>query len=181
MSDNLSTNVQLESNGKGTVSFATEVVATIAGLATIEVEGVASMWSPSGIADMLSFKKQQSRNLTRGVSVNITENMAKIVLTIVIDYGFTVPEVAGAIQKNVKKAVETMSGLTVESVDVQVQAISFEREQQAAAELEQQQSLLLKAQSDASDTAEEDLPEAAPETEEQPQEPQENTDPNTEE
>ena len=180
MSDNLSTNVQLESNGKGTVSFATEVVATIAGLATTEVEGVASMWSPSGIADMLSFKKQQSRNLTRGVNVSITEDVAKIVLTIVIDYGFTVPDVAGKIQKNVKKAVETMSGLTVESVDVQVQSISFEREQQAVAELEEQQNLLLKEQEDLEEAADDLLATDAKE-EMQAEESQENTDSNTEE
>ena len=45
MNENMQTNVQLDANGKGTVTFATDVVATIAGLAATEVEGVASMVS----------------------------------------------------------------------------------------------------------------------------------------
>ena len=50
---------------------------------------------------------------------------------------------AGNIQENVKKAIETMSGLTVSSVDVHVQGVSFEREQRSAAEIEQKQRLML--------------------------------------
>ena len=55
MSENYPSDVKLNENPDGTVSFATEVVATIAGLAATEVDGVASMSSPaSGLADMFS-------------------------------------------------------------------------------------------------------------------------------
>ena len=55
MSENYPSDVKLNENPNGTVSFATEVVATIAGLAATEVDGVASMISPSsGFADMFS-------------------------------------------------------------------------------------------------------------------------------
>ena len=148
MNENLPTNVQLDSNGNGTVSFATDVVATIAGLATTEVEGVASMWSTTGLADMLTRKMQPARNLTRGVRVEINGDSVAVNVSIVVDYGFPVPEVAGKIKENVKKNIETMTGLKVSGVDVQVQGVSFEKENRTAAELEEQQKLLLKQQSE---------------------------------
>ena len=145
MSDKLPTNVQLDATANGTVSFATDVVATIAGLAATEVDGVAYMSGNSGLADTL-FRKGGNKNLTKGVRVDVQEGKVTVDVTFAVEYGFPVPEVAKGIQENVKKAIETMSGLTVEAVDVHVQSVSFERENKAVAEIEQQQRLLLQKQ-----------------------------------
>lgn len=170
MNENLPTNVQLDANGNGSVVFATDVIATIAGLAATEVEGVASMAGTAGsssLADIFTRKNQSSKSLTRGVRVDLGENNAVTIhLTIVVDYGSPIPEVAGNIQENVKKAIETMSGLTVSSVDVHVQGVSFEREQRSAAEIEQKQRLMLQkeqeeAKADAAKSAEALKPEAS--------------------
>lgn len=147
MNENQPTNVQLDADGKGTVTFATDVVATIAGLAATEVEGVASMvgGSSSGLAEI--FKRgQNARSLTRGVRVELNDNTVAVHLTIVVDYGSPVPEVAKNIQENVKKAIETMSGLEVTAVNVFVQGVSFEKENRAAAEIEAKQRLMLQKQ-----------------------------------
>ena len=64
-------------------------------------------------------------------------------ITITVDYGSPVPDVARNIQENVKKAIETMSGLDVRNVDVHVTGISFEREQRANAELDEQHRKML--------------------------------------
>lgn len=144
MNENQPTNVQLDANGKGTVTFATDVVATIAGLAATEVEGVASMvgGSSSGLAEI--FKRgQNTRSLTRGVRVELNDNTVSVTLTIVVDYGAPVPRVAKGIQENVKKTIETMSGLEVTEVNVHIQGVSFEKENRAAAEIEAQQRLML--------------------------------------
>ena len=75
-------------------------------------------------------------------------------VTIVVEYGSPVPDVARSIQENVKKAIETMSGLTVHSVDVHVSGISFERDQRAAKELdEQQKKMLERAEAETAETA----------------------------
>ena len=143
MSDNHPSDVKLNENPDGSVSFATDVVATIAGLAATEVEGVANMMSTSsGLADV--FSRKSSRNFTKGVRVDIDGNMVAVDVTIVVEYGSPVPDVARSIQENVKKAIETMSGLDVRNVDVHVQGVSFERENRAAAELQEQQKQLLK-------------------------------------
>ena len=142
MNENYPSDVKLDENPDGTVSFATDVVATIAGLAATEVEGVASMSSPSsGLADM--FARKNSRNFTKGVRIDLDGNLVTVDITIVVEYGSPVPDVARGIQENVKKAIETMSGLTVHSVDVHVSGISFDREQRAAKELDEQQKKML--------------------------------------
>lgn len=142
--------VKLNENPEGTVSFATDVVATIAGLAANEVEGVAGMSSRnnnSSFADILS--RKSSRNYTKGVKVDIADNKVAVDVTIIVDYGSPVPDVAKSIQENVKKAIETMSGLAVHSVDVHVTGVSFEREQRAAKELDEQQKKFLEESTNA--------------------------------
>ena len=142
MSENYQPDVKLDENPNGTVSFATEVVATIAGLAATEVEGVASMTSQSsGFADM--FSRKNTRNFTKGVRIDLDGNKVTVDITIVVEYGSPVPDVARSIQENVKKAIETMSGLDVHAVDVHVSGVSFEREQRTNAELEEQRRKML--------------------------------------
>ena len=137
MSENFTGGVKMDENPDGTVSFATEVVATIAGLAANEVEGVASMSSQSaGITDILT--RKSSKNLTKGVRIDLQDNMVTADISIVVEYGSPIPDVAKNIQENVKKAIETMSGLDVKSVDVHVTGMSFEKEHQAVAELNEQ-------------------------------------------
>lgn len=172
MSDNYPSDVKLDENPDGSVSFATGVVETIAGLAAQEVEGVASMASIStGFADM--FTRKSTRNLTKGVRVDIDGGTVAVDVTIVVEYGSPIPDVARSIQENVKKAIETMSGLDVRNVDVHVQAVSFEREHRAAQELKEHQQKLLE-NSLREQEEQEAAAEAAPETE--ASEPQEDED-----
>ena len=175
MSDNNPSDVKLDENPNGSVSFATEVVATIAGLAATEVDGVASMVSPSsGFADM--FSRKSNRNLTKGVRIDIEDNKVSVDITITVDYGSPIPDVARNIQENVKKAIETMSGLDVKKVDVHVIGISFEREQRANAELDEQHRKMLEKNVETVADREEPAEEAttndgeAPEEEAQPEE-----------
>ncbi|MGI6239571.1 MAG: Asp23/Gls24 family envelope stress response protein [Christensenellales bacterium] len=166
MADHNTPEVRINDNPEGTVSFATEVVATIAGLAANEVEGVASMTSSnSALADILS--RKSSRNYTKGVKVDIDDNMVAVDVTIVVEYGSPVPDVARSIQENIKKAIETMSGLDVRNVDVHVQGVSFERENRAVAELDEKQKMLLRQ------SAEEETALAEPAAAEQVQEEEE--------
>ena len=173
MSENLPTNVQLDINQNGSVSFATDVVATIAGLAATEVEGVASMVSGSGMLDILGRRGQSTRNLTRGVKVEVQDGQVSVQVSIIIDYGIPVPEVAANIQENVKKAIETMSGLTVANVDVHVQGVSFEREMRATAEIEMQQRILLQKREEEQQEREKEMEKEPAAEPEEPGEPEE--------
>jgi len=109
----------------GTIRIADDVVSTIAGLAAMEVEGVAAMSGgiAGGIAEVLG-----RRNLSKGVKVEVGTEETKIDIFIVVKYGVRIPDVAWEIQENVKKAVETMTGLRVLQVNVHVQGVSFPKD-----------------------------------------------------
>jgi uncharacterized alkaline shock family protein YloU len=109
----------------GKVTFADEVIAIIAGLAATEIPGVSAM--SGGIAGGI-VEKLGRKNLSKGVKVEVGEKEAAIDLYIVVDYGVRIPELSWNIQENVKKAVETMTGLNVIEVNIHIQGVNFEKE-----------------------------------------------------
>lgn len=108
--------IMVEEYGK--VTFADEVVATISGLAALEVDGVASM--SAGIVEKFGKKP-----LARGVKVEVGEKEAAVDLYMIVNYGVQIPEVAWNVQESVKKSVETMTGLDVVQVNIYIQGIEF--------------------------------------------------------
>ena len=99
-----------------TIKISDDVVAVIAGVAVSEVPGVAGMAGgfAGGISEVFSGKK----NLAKGIKVEIDEKDVKIDVNIIVEYGSRIPDVAFEIQTRVKKAVESMTGLNVEEVNV---------------------------------------------------------------
>ena len=150
----------------GTITYANEVSAIIAGVAANEIEGVAGMAgtnSSASLADILTRRvTSATKNLTKGVKVEVVDGKVKVDVNFVVEYGSPVPEVAKNIQENVKKAIETMSGLEVTSVNVLVQGVSFEKENRAAAEIEARQRLMLQKQQEESAKAAEAAKPAEP-------------------
>lgn len=118
----------------GTVKIADEVVSIIAGLAATEVEGVASMSGgiAGGISEVLGRK-----SFSKGVKVEVGTEEAKIDIFIMVKYGERIPDVAWDIQENVKKAIETMTGLTVSSVNIHVQGVQFPKKENEEAATEE--------------------------------------------
>lgn len=119
----------------GNIRISADVVSTIAGIATTELEGVAGMYSSfaGGIAEKLGAKK----NPSKGVKIDMTEETVSIDLYIVVDYGVRIPELSWEIQENVKNNVETMTGLTVEKVNIHIEGVSFSKEADELSENEE--------------------------------------------
>ncbi|HOV26555.1 MAG TPA: Asp23/Gls24 family envelope stress response protein [Pseudobacteroides sp.] len=109
----------------GTVKVTDEVVAIIAGIAAMEVPGVAGM--SGGIAGEI-VEMLGRKNLSKGVKVEVGEKQAAIDLYLIIDYGCRIPDVAWDIQERVKKSVETMTGLNVVEVNIHIQGVNFDTE-----------------------------------------------------
>lgn len=110
----------------GEIRIAEDVIATIAGLAAIEVEGVAGMSGGlvGGIAEILGMK-----SLSKGVKLEITEKGGFVDLSIIATYGTKIPEIAWEIQEKVKRSIETMTGLNVLEVNIHIQGVSFPKEE----------------------------------------------------
>ncbi len=127
--DNLPLNVEkdIETTGPGTITYANEVIAIIAGVATSEVEGIAGMSASGGFPDILG----RNRNITKGVKVELGTEETSVDLYIIVEYGTPIQKAAHDAQENVRKAIESMTGLRVVRVDVHVQGVSFEKENKA--------------------------------------------------
>jgi uncharacterized alkaline shock family protein YloU len=111
-----------EESAIGGIKINNEVIAVIAGRAATEVKGVAGM--SGGVVDGLA-KILGQKSLETGVKVEVGEEDININLSIVVDYGVSIPDVCSEIQMNVKRKVEQMAGRNVKSVDVSVQGIHF--------------------------------------------------------
>lgn len=108
------------------IRISDEVVMTIAGIAASQVEGVASMSGSfgDGIAGILGRK-----NPTKGVKVEVGEKEALIDLSIVVEYGCKIHEVAREIQDRVRKAVEEMTPLKAVEVNVNVLGVNLGKDE----------------------------------------------------
>ena len=123
--ENLPLTTSPEGEPTGTITYANEVVAVIAGVAANEVEGVAGMCTAStGIADVFS----RNKNITKGVKVEVGTEEVSVDLYLNVEYGTPIQTAATNVQESVRKSIETMTGLHVVRVDVHVQGLSFEKE-----------------------------------------------------
>ncbi len=122
---------KITSSKLGTIYIADEVLAISAGLATIEVDGVASM--SGGIVEGIA-QRLGRKNLTSGVKVEMTEEEAVLDIYIIVKYGSIVSKVAKAIQEKVKKVVEETVGLKVTAVNIHVQGLSLAKEEEEVEE-----------------------------------------------
>ena len=128
----LDNEIKTENEG---IKISDDVVAVIAGVAVSEVPGVASMAGSfaGGISEVFSGKK----NLAKGIKVEIADNDTKIDVNIIVEYGTRIPDVAFEIQNRVKKAVENMTGLNVEEVNVHVQGVNTDTAKQEVSKIQE--------------------------------------------
>ena len=114
---NLADSLEVSTQSDENIKIADDVVASIAGVAVSEVQGVYSM--AGGLSEIFSKK-----GLAKGIKVEVGEKETKIDVSIIVEYGVRIPDVAFEIQNRVKKAVEAMTGLKVLEVNVHVQGVS---------------------------------------------------------
>ncbi len=118
-----SNNIVLNEESKiGSVQIADDVVAMIASLAATEVEGVSAM--VGNITNEL-MSKVGMKKLTKGVKVDILENVVTVDLAVVLEYGFNIPKTCQKVQDKVKTAIETMTGLTVSDVNIRIAGVNM--------------------------------------------------------
>ena len=110
----------------GSIQISEDVVASVTGMAVLEVEGVCGLSSTIGtdIAEMLGMK-----TLSKGVRLSSTESGAlRIDCDVVAKFGQNIFELAKNVQENVKSSVESVTGLTVGEVNVTVCGIALPKE-----------------------------------------------------
>ena len=124
--DNQLKTVDETNENVSTVTYANEVIATIAGMAVADVEGIAGMVPNPGAKI-----GGKNKNITRGIKVEVGPEEVSCEIYVLIEYGRPIQKVAVEVQENVRRSLETMTGLHVVRVDVHVQGVSFEKENSA--------------------------------------------------
>lgn len=119
----------------GQITYANEVIATIVSVATTEVDGISGIAGSGAISGILAKGKTP-----RGVKIDMNGEDVNVDVSVTVDYGMPIQKVGHNAQENVRKSIESMTGLHVEKVDLHVVGVSFEKENQ---EMQQSQKLAL--------------------------------------
>ena len=116
----------------GIVKISDEVVRVIAEIAADEIQGLVEV--PHGVSSNISqILKGKKASSGKSVKVTLEEDKAIIELNVAVEYGMKIPDVVSAVQENVKKTVEAMTGLKVDKVNVNVQNIYVPKQEQQEA------------------------------------------------
>jgi len=102
----------------GSVMISEDVIAAIVAQAISEVEGIAGLNTKPGadIAELIGKK-----NWGKGIKILIAEDdTVAIDCNVTVAYGMSVVTVANAAQEAVRNAVESMAGVTVTAVNVNI-------------------------------------------------------------
>lgn len=110
-------------NTMGAVQIADDVVAVIAGLAATEVEGVDSM---AGNITHELISRLGMKKLSKGVKVTVAGGCVNVAVALNIGYGYNIPETSKKVQLKVREAIENMTGLTVEDVNVRIAGVNMQ-------------------------------------------------------
>lgn len=116
------TYVLQENEDLGTVKIADDVVASIAGIAATEVEGVASM--AGNIGNELK-SRIGVKSLAKGVKVEVIGKNVKADIALVVEYGYNIPVISQKVQEKVKSTIESMTGLKVTDVNIRIAGVNM--------------------------------------------------------
>ena len=131
MNENQNVDIDREQDN-GQITYANEVISTIVSVATTEVDGISAIAGTNGLLT--------KGKISRGVRVDMNGEDVSVDVSVTVDYGMPIQKVGRSAQENVRKSIESMTGLHVEKVDLHVVGVSFEKENQ---ELQQSQKIAL--------------------------------------
>jgi len=104
----------------GTIRIHKKVIASIASLAAVEIEGVKRVGGDfkTGLLEWIIKKPLPAVN----VEINKLEEV-KLEIPLVIKYDFNIPDVASKVQENVRNSLEKMTNLSIKDININVQGI----------------------------------------------------------
>ena len=106
----------------GTIEITNDVIATVVGGAATDIYGIVGMASKNQIKDNLNDILRRE-NYSRGVVVRQEDNGIAVDVYTIVSYGTKISEVSRNVQEKVKYNLETLLGVTANSVNVFVQGV----------------------------------------------------------
>jgi uncharacterized alkaline shock family protein YloU len=106
-----------EADHEDATRISDDVIVTIVATVLSKIEGVAFV--PGGIVSGILGRKGASK----GIKVEAGDQEVVIDVAVTLNYGISIPEVAAAIQRKIREAVEEITGKYVRAVNVAVQGM----------------------------------------------------------
>ena len=106
----------------GEVVIGEEAVAVIAGLAAMEIEGIASLAGRETREQISKLGKK----ILKSIRIDILEGVVTVIIAVNLKYGYNIMDVSTKIQEKIKTTIENMTGLVVADVNVRVTGIEVE-------------------------------------------------------
>ena len=122
--------IENKSQPAGSLKISQDVIASIARFATLEIDGIESVSTGNiGVKGLIT-----KTNYVKAIKIELSEEVVNVEISVIVKHGVKISDVAGAVQNNVKNAIQSMTGLAVAKVDVVIAGISIvpEEEEQAA-------------------------------------------------
>ena len=108
-------------NQYGTTIIDDHVLASIAGLSAMECYGVVGMVTRSSAGGLVELLRREQSS--KGVKVHTSDNEIAIDLYVIVEFGTRISVVANNIIEKVKYSIESLSGMTVSKVNVNIQGV----------------------------------------------------------
>lgn len=109
----------------GNIKIADDVVKVVASKAATDVKGIYKL--AGGVADEVN-KILGKKRLTHGVKVEVGEKECSIEAYVIVEYGYSIPDVAVEVQEAIVKSVTELTGLKVVEVNIYVQDVKIKDE-----------------------------------------------------
>jgi uncharacterized alkaline shock family protein YloU len=118
---------------RGNTTISNTVVSQIAGIAAQEVEkvqmGGGTSQAVGGLLQSVTGGSSSVGNYSRGVTVEVGEEETVVDLTMTVEYGQSIPQLAEAVRRNVINRVESLAGLRVNEVNIVVSDVQIPQDQ----------------------------------------------------
>ncbi|MEI7542015.1 MAG: Asp23/Gls24 family envelope stress response protein [bacterium] len=109
-----------EHRDAGNIKISDEAIASIAAIASKEIDGVVDLdgGKAAAFAEAIGIV-----NLKKGIEVELLNENVSLTINIIVDFGKEVSDVAAEVQDKVREAIETMTGLNVTKINVNVNGV----------------------------------------------------------
>lgn len=115
----------LQGDAFGEVRIADDVVANIAALAALEIEGVATT---AGNITKELMSKAGMKTVNKGVRIEMVDSVVSVDIALIMEYGYNIPTTCKTVQERIKTAIENMTGLEVSDVNIRIAGIDMAKQ-----------------------------------------------------
>ncbi len=106
----------------GEITISPDIIATLAAITTMKVPGVTSMGGlPAAPLSTLVGRK----DINKGVKVELKDKAVNLEISLVVNIDSSLIEVAKEVQKEVKRVIESKTGMTVNKIDISIRDVSY--------------------------------------------------------